>query len=677
MWDANREAYAGPADAFSTGTRFGFFDAFDAAYEAQARANSLYGLEAAFADTEAEQARAIRAAGLVPPRSLFEDVEGGRHAPYFKAAQFYSGDASEPSDIGSRLATRDAEIEELRKKNPSLQLRTYREMWGHVRERAQTAERRWGQSDNSVSGALGGFIGEMAASVDPRTDPFNFATLGVGGFGRTALGRIATEGLGQGAIETVNQLTGVQENRELLGLEHGFAEGAMAVGSAVAFGATIRGAAEGVGALGRRWFQNTPADPAPPVPDAPEPITDAEADALFVAAENHFNETMRDVYGPTRVGAGKTAADLEAVSEQLDAWDGPQPHQVTPDGAGQVDEDTARIVSGFMDTRGRGVQYHGTSTPLDQLYNLDEDGFAGSTMNIYGEGVYTTDAIDIAEGYSRKGRGGQPSVYRAAARDGVRLYDLDKAVPDDVAAKLRELAEHDDLIDLALDGDRPKSLRYVYDEMRDLSSGEGISAGEVQERFTSIRMAMQELGYGGYTHIGGRATGREPHRVEIYWDGKNDLSMTPDEFNAYRPLVERAEAARKGRFPKETPVQATTAGDVLPIINRSDVTEQMTAINDAADALAKANEIVAKETEANVEAFKSSVKTLLEPDEEGRVGVTLPDGTRLSPDDYVPGLDDDGPARTTVRGLIEKLEEDEQVFKAVGTCSTGKTSSTA
>ena len=61
------------------------------------------------------------------------------------------------------------------------------------------------------------------------------------------------------------------------------------------------------------------------------------------------------------------------------------------------------------DTRGQGQQYHGTSTELGKL---GEGYDSYSNMNIYGQGFYTTDALDVAGGYSKKGKGGNPTRYR-------------------------------------------------------------------------------------------------------------------------------------------------------------------------------------------------------------------------------------------------------------------------
>ena len=47
------------------------------------------------------------------------------------------------------------------------------------------------------------------------------------------------------------------------------------------------------------------------------------------------------------------------------------------------------------DTRGQGTQYHGSSR---EVTSLDDSSYG--PVNIYGQGFYTTDAADIATGYS-------------------------------------------------------------------------------------------------------------------------------------------------------------------------------------------------------------------------------------------------------------------------------------
>ncbi|MFK5283073.1 hypothetical protein ACI3PL_26240, partial [Lacticaseibacillus paracasei] len=56
-----------------------------------------------------------------------------------------------------------------------------------------------------------------------------------------------------------------------------------------------------------------------------------------------------------------------------------------------------------------------------------------ATQNYYGQGFYTTEAVDIAKGYTKKGRGGQPTMYRVTETQPVKLFDME--APLDPATK--------------------------------------------------------------------------------------------------------------------------------------------------------------------------------------------------------------------------------------------------
>src|SRR6056300_920383 len=115
----------------------------------------------------------------------------------------------------------------------------------------------------------------------------------------------------------------------------------------------------------------------------------------------------------------------------------------------------------WIDTRGSGLRMHGTSSALGDLY----DDFY-STGNIYGQGFYTTDARDIAHGYTKKGSGDNPSLYEIEEKKPVKLYDMNKPM----SAKLRNMADEifGELLEDTLDDTgkiSPKAtLQQVFDD---------------------------------------------------------------------------------------------------------------------------------------------------------------------------------------------------------------------
>ena len=177
-----------------------------------------------------------------------------------------------------------------------------------------------------------------------------------------------------------------------------------------------------------------------------------------------------------------------------------------------------------VDTRGQGVQYHGARGEV----TLDDMGYANEN-NIYGsfQTFHTTDAKDIAKGYGRNSP--TAKVYRVKELTPVKFYDMEKPFTD--RARLTELFGDDPgIVGAAIDslmdnGNAKPNLREVMDEMRLLSSGEGMSKSAVQELFDNVTYSLQEQGFGGMSHVGGLQTNRPSHKVKIYLDPGNQISL--------------------------------------------------------------------------------------------------------------------------------------------------------
>jgi len=172
------------------------------------------------------------------------------------------------------------------------------------------------------------------------------------------------------------------------------------------------------------------------------------------------------------------------------------------------------------DTRGQGQQYHGTSTELGKL---GEGYDSYSSMNIYGQGFYTTDALDVAGGYSKKGKGGNPTRYRVIKTKNAKLYDLDQPLNDETIDMLSETTEFNRewLEDLPAN----PTVRDVFDDLREWSGSEGIPADEVQEMFDGFKYLLEQKGFQGYSHKGGGFTNTKEHHVEIFWNPKEHIKL--------------------------------------------------------------------------------------------------------------------------------------------------------
>ena len=179
----------------------------------------------------------------------------------------------------------------------------------------------------------------------------------------------------------------------------------------------------------------------------------------------------------------------------------------------------------ITNTRGKGVQYHGSKSDLPELY----EGYY-NPENIYGgqDTFYTTDALDVAMGYGRK----KPtaSVYKTEEVSPVKFYDMERGFPKDHWDSALK-ADHDELTNVAIEeatnnGRKLANLREVMDEMRKWSAGYEVTKDEVQDKFDTIIISLMGEGYGGMTHIGGLKTNREPHIVKIYFNPKEQLRFS-------------------------------------------------------------------------------------------------------------------------------------------------------
>lgn len=198
----------------------------------------------------------------------------------------------------------------------------------------------------------------------------------------------------------------------------------------------------------------------------------------------------------------------------------------------RAEELSQRQASGpIRDTRNAGIQYHGTSQA-----DLKPDSTHYSTKNYYGQGFYTTDAVDIAHGYSKRGAktDADRRLYRIEHDPNLKIFDGEQPLSDELLEKISPKGKPiDDVIEMALD-EKPKNLRELYDEIRDTGTAEGLSADSVQELFDVVNHSLQELGYKGFSHAGGLKTKSKPHKVVIYFEPDADLKIHSDDFKAHR-----------------------------------------------------------------------------------------------------------------------------------------------
>lgn len=279
------------------------------------------------------------------------------------------------------------------------------------------------------------------------------------------------------------------------------------------------------------------------------------------------------------------------------------------------------------DTRGTGARFHGSSRPLPEGGPTNDGVYGGSVMNIYGGGFYTTDALDIATGYTKKGKGGTPTLYDVKEKGDVKLYDMGQPMPAKVKAIAQEVLG-DYYPSDSVDGHDLNTLMGVYDEFRAESSYEGLTAADVQEYFDSIRAQLEDEGYRGLSHVGGQKTGNAAHGVNIYWNPEDDLSVTPttaEQAAATKPVkaaTKSPETASKPATPA-TDAANTAYGASNKLVSQDRATELRaklkaklngSQLNSGIDPeiLALGTELAVFHIEAGVRKFADFAKTMAE-----------------------------------------------------------------
>lgn len=256
----------------------------------------MFSIEHALEKEEiAFQQRVYEATGKRLPLVLFDNPTA------LQTARHFEGEGELPEPVSKRIA----EIEALRNDYPDLP--NYYDLWDTVKRNAQETDQRsrsFQKRGRRFGSRGGGFAGAVVGAMNPDTDPINFFTLGLGGVGKSVITRIGTEiGIGA-AAETINQLTGVQENRRLLGLDYGFDQAVQQIALTGLGAGVIRGGAEGA-AIGFRRATGR--------------LTPTER-ASVMHRESMEQIRQQSIYGDTSVAQRIFADDFEAHYQRYEQW---------------------------------------------------------------------------------------------------------------------------------------------------------------------------------------------------------------------------------------------------------------------------------------------------------------------------------------------------------------------
>lgn len=685
---ANESAAAGP--------RLGFLAGMEAAYDASMRTQSLEGLTWAFEKLDDEQAQKAKKAGVeytplyarnMPRTQQDRAINTERGTPYGR--NIYKDVARQIADgvetpIGDVLREHNQQIIKMNEANPSLGLRSVDDMFSEVRSKAQAAERRANLS-HSVMGSVGSFVGDVAAGVDPRTNLLNTVTLPVGGAGKSVIARIATQAGGQAAIETVNQATGVQENRRLLGLDSGVGNALWNIAGAGLGGAALQGVGEAaVAGLRRlragRWFlpaDNDPIPPSPAEPLRPQPVTSPE----FEAAWGRLTPTESTPLSRSRFGAARADGDMAHAAEQLADWGGPRAWDVPPPTDTRLPGRTS--ADGFKFAGDVGVE------PLDSIARrIDPDAFAAyDKLNAIKQDMRrqisdedfkrsveaSKDVTDLRLQIRELQAKSQSATPRLAKKYSERIDALNADIEQRYSA--------------ATSGDSPamaafrQQLMHADEQLRDIGPTLGRAYARAQRRWDVLDAHKKQIDE--MIDSGASGIGDMPASILT-----KDIPepITPVTMHDLVPEL-KGEAAKPGetaaatvtRVAKETAKAVDEQVDAFrSTLAKVTDAEKVVSERERLDAALKAQEAKTAKAEGKDKAVEQAKLEELQAERnaldnfavvvDGKE-VQLAMESRLRIDDGA-----GGERELTVREYLRELDHDENMLKAVSTCSLNATS---
>lgn len=641
----NPQAEFGAPQNMSYAPTAGPIDGFGIAYEAQMRASSMSGLEYAYEQEDEAQAKAWGSTtdGSRVPR--LRDVADFQRL----ARHFVEGMPLEPSEAAA-LQAYDTAVQ--RANESGAKLHTAEELFTNVQRKAQNAERDLASTPTTFMGTVGELAGGAIASLDPRTDFWNFATLPVGGFGKTALGRIGTQVAGQAVIETVNQVMGVQVNRRLLGLEYGFKNAALQVGATAAGAGVLQGLGEGAVKLGRRWFGSPTVPthagdvPDPRLEEPPAPpqrtsvaYTDRQAfDGMIKAYE--ADVLQRSPWHGHASANSRTEADLAVVVRQLEDWNGPRPWEMRPYDL----QSTTAIGRVLGAQREQPIDIRIGDSPIDSIARQVDP----NTFRVYDD--LAQQKSDVKQEIERL-QGEKANAAQEAVND----------ISDEITKLHAKISTAN------------KRKQKIYQRQIEAltTEREGKLAALYAQDSPEIRMArewMMKLDY--------QMRDLAPLVTRAYTKARNRWAAKEEELSGVLRMVREANTRRieadTAQNVGEEIVTAAPSPTARVLDNHPEIRDSAGPKDDAADLVGRAMAAEAKVLDASVERYRAAVQQLDVKGKElkldGYDHTFDIDRDRIS----VPTEDGEGFQELTIREVLEQSKRDEYELQSVVTCSTRK-----
>lgn len=652
-WDMNISEVA-PAYTPSRGPRHGFLGALEASWEASLRTQSYESLAWYFSKEDEEQERVAREKGIeytplyrktiapTPNRPTHENL--GWRQYYYMAKAIVDGDEDGSNPAVQHIREQDELIAKLNADNPGLNLRTMRDLFDTTKQKAAEAER-VASLDRSWLGSAGAFIGDVLGNVDPRVNLPNFLTLGVGGIGKTIGMRMLTQGVGQGLIETFNQFTGVQEQRRMLGLEHGTENALWNIGGAVVGGVALQGVGEGFAAGLRRWrtgswFKEPDApqirEQPPQTPNAPDKVTpDGNPIPTLYGPNGLVVDTNMN---RTRFGRPRVQQDLENAYEQLADWGGPHPRDL---------EATTAIRTPDSEPS---FNYR---RKFPAMENLDD------AARRFDPEVYAARDKLVAENDGIRRQLNELGAERKADAE-TKVADIDariNALKDRVDAATRRnakkyLAEIDDL---------QATRKQLVDEML---------AGDTPEMAT-LRKRLLDNMY-KFTDELQPSIQNARAKAEGKWALREERRRAIDEQIKRDALGEPQPVEPPSRLPERIPDIPTRD----PLSDARRAPNGVGKDEPLVEAALRASKEDAKVAEVALDAFRKDLKDAVKDENATElVGNVNGKEVKLPLNEKMAWVDDEGNVvQKSIREIAKDLDEDDAVLRAVSTCSLKGTS---
>jgi len=656
--EQNEDALSISPDAAATGPRVGFLQNFEDSYNMQVRGSAMYGIEKAMHELDYEQVQAMRSAGIEDVPKLSDNAfgffgSGAFSGDYMDTAKFYE-DGGDP-DVANQLKAYDDKVNSIREKYPNLRVLSSREMWDDVKAKAQQSEKKSETNRTTFAGSVGGFLGGAVGGLNPESDPLNFATMPLNA-GRSVLGRIGFQGAAQGVVEGINQVTGVQDQRRLLGLDTGFADGLTRVAGAAIGGAAIQGIGEGTGALARRFFRNTPSDPAPrfeppsrpapvdvsAVPRGAIPADEVVGAAKLQAEPTSYMDYLQQVspWSVSRQGKQRTVLDLDYATKSLNDWNGETPVNLRP-----LTLATQAVTRGDYTAPQPNIfdRVAASSTVDSVARQIDPDTFR----------IYDKHADDKAW-YSNMLETLKPEREQAAE---ARLTEINNRIDD-----LKEKADRSGAMKAKKIGKEIAELTAERDAVKqEMLTTDTPDMARIRQHLIRNDEKMRELA---------------PVVSRAYARARNKWDNTEADRQALREMV------RNGSKTVGTAPDGNTGTFVVPesIYDKAPLLKQASSIKgklpDRADAATVANHVLAEQSKVLdevTETFRASLGKVVAKDAKNEAGEAIKEieipgqkyKLRLDEDVIV---DEDGQS-LTVRQYLQKHVDSEEDLKAVTSCS--------